>query len=100
MNLPPLLYAAIHWVVLTRHAVHGWSVLLLGSAPLLLMSLMPQGLWWIPGGPKNARRLRALIMVSGERNKYMPQGLWWIPGGHKNARHLRALIMVSRKKNK
>uniref|UniRef100_A0A7S3R236 Uncharacterized protein n=1 Tax=Dunaliella tertiolecta TaxID=3047 RepID=A0A7S3R236_DUNTE len=63
VGLPPALYAAIHWVVLLRHAVHVYSVLLLGSAPLLLLSLMPQGLWWLPGGPKTVRRLRAVIVV-------------------------------------
>ncbi|KAF5835484.1 hypothetical protein DUNSADRAFT_7324 [Dunaliella salina] len=63
VGLPPTLYAAIHWVVLLRHAVHVYSVLLLGSAPLLLLSLMPQGLWWLPGGPKTVRRLRSIIVV-------------------------------------
>jgi hypothetical protein len=40
-----------------------FSVLLLGSAPMLMLSIMPQGLWWLPGGPKRTRRLRAGIMV-------------------------------------
>jgi hypothetical protein len=28
-----------------------------------MLSIMPQGLWWLPGGPKRTRRLRAGIMV-------------------------------------
>eukprot|EP00798_Chlamydomonas_sp_ICE-L_P014360 gene14360-20357_t len=49
VGLPPAMYAAIHWVVLLRHMVHVYSLVLLVSLPLLYVSLLPQGLWWMKG---------------------------------------------------
>lgn len=61
--LPPATYAAIHWVVLWRHVVHLYSLLLLGCVPALVIAVMPQGMWWLPGGPRAARMLRVTVTV-------------------------------------
>eukprot|EP00798_Chlamydomonas_sp_ICE-L_P021510 gene21510-28493_t len=63
--LPGATYAAIHWVVLFRHSVHVYSLLLLLSVPLLYVSMLPQGLWWIPGkGPSVVFAQKVIIGVA------------------------------------
>lgn len=64
--LPPLMYAALHWTLLLQHLVHIYSLLLLGSVPLLFVALIPNGLWWLPGSPAVANFLRSVLLtVSG-----------------------------------
>jgi len=63
LALPAAVYASIHWVVLWRQPVHVYSLLLLGCVPALAVALMPQGLWWLPGGPRAQRLARNTIVV-------------------------------------
>jgi hypothetical protein len=63
-TLPPLLYSTVHMTVLFRHSVHLYSVLLLGSAPAVVISLSPRGLWWLPGSPRVAGLLKAALLTA------------------------------------
>ncbi len=65
-GMPPAVYAAVHWELLARHAVHAHSLLLLGCGPLLVLALVPAGLWWLPGGRRTRATIRALLMVSAQ----------------------------------
>ena len=56
--LPAGMYAAMHAAVLLRW-LHLWSMLLLGGLPLLYLTLVRDGLWWLPGPP-------ALVRHAGE----------------------------------
>jgi hypothetical protein len=62
--MPPALYMAIHYVVFFRHVIHLYSVLLLGCVPALVVAIIPQGLWWLPGPPALVRFLRNTLLVS------------------------------------
>ncbi|KAJ9506464.1 hypothetical protein QJQ45_019460, partial [Haematococcus lacustris] len=61
--LPPALYAGVHWAVLTRHAAHGYSLLLLACGPALLLAVSPMGLWWLPGSSRAVRLMRNMVLV-------------------------------------
>lgn len=62
VTLPAASYIAIHWAVLDRW-MHLWAVLLLGSAPLALLALLPGGLWWLPGPPAVVKGLQRLLLA-------------------------------------
>jgi hypothetical protein len=59
---PALCYMAIHASVI-NHWMHFWSMLILGSAPLLYICAIPQGLWWVPMPPRLITGLSRLLMV-------------------------------------
>eukprot|EP00884_Botryococcus_braunii_P004652 jgi/Botrbrau1/14188/Bobra.182_3s0121.1 len=62
--LPPLEYVVIHWH--TRfQLVHAWALLCLTAGPLLFLTWLREGLWWLPmrAGPKDALR-KALLLLS------------------------------------
>lgn len=59
---PAVCYMAIHTSVL-NHWLHFWSMLILGSAPLLYICALPQGLWWVPMPPRLITGLSRLLMV-------------------------------------
>lgn len=63
-TLPPLLYSAVHLTVFFRHSVHFYSVLLLCSAPALIICMTPKGLWWLPGSPRIAGLLRTALLIA------------------------------------
>ncbi len=54
--LPPVVYAATHHVSLF-HWVHFWSLLLLGSGPLLFITILKGGAraWKLDSAPTDAR---------------------------------------------
>lgn len=59
---PAACYLAIHAAVI-NHWMHVWSLLILGSAPLLYICAIPQGLWWVPMPPRLITGLSRLLMV-------------------------------------
>lgn len=59
---PAACYLGIHASVLD-HWMHFWSLLILGSAPLLYICALPQGLWWVPMPPRLITGLSRLLMV-------------------------------------
>lgn len=61
--VPPAVYAAVHWTLLSRHVLHVYSLLLLGGGPAMLLCMLPEGLWWLAGEQHARRVLRATIMV-------------------------------------
>lgn len=61
---PATCYLAIHASVLS-HWMHFWSLIILGSAPLLYICALPQGLWWVPMPPRLITGLSRLLMVLG-----------------------------------
>jgi hypothetical protein len=60
--MPAACYLAIHASVLT-HWMHFWSLLILGSAPLLYICAIPHGLWWVPMSPRLITGLSRLLMM-------------------------------------
>ncbi len=64
VSVPALMYVALHWTLLTRHALHLYSVLLLSAGPAVLICLAPRGLWWLPGPPRVVSLLRMLLLTS------------------------------------
>jgi hypothetical protein len=59
---PAACYLAIHATVMYSW-MHFWSVIILGSAPLLYICAIPQGLWWVPMPPRLITGLSRLLMV-------------------------------------
>jgi len=59
---PAACYLGIHASVL-HHWMHLWSLLILGSAPLLYICAIPRGLWWVPMPPRLITGLSRLLMV-------------------------------------
>jgi hypothetical protein len=59
---PATCYLAIHASVI-NHWIHFWSLLILGTAPLLYLCAIPQGLWWVPMPPRLITGLSRLLMV-------------------------------------
>lgn len=77
---PATCYLAIHASVI-NHWMHFWSLLILGSAPLLYICAIPQGLWWVPMPPRLITGLSRLLMVlaafgllAGERVGVLARG--------------------------
>jgi hypothetical protein len=62
-TLPAATYLATHWAVAT-HWVHLWSLLLLGSGPLVFVSALRDGLWWLGEGRAVAALRRLLLLAS------------------------------------
>eukprot|EP00887_Chlorella_sp_A99_P005591 scaffold1.g5591.t1 len=64
--LPAGVYAATHAAVLGEGWVHFWSLLLLGSGPLLFVTCLQDGLWWLGrgGGVDAARRVVLLASLA------------------------------------
>lgn len=60
---PPLTYLAAHHQVIWSWT-HLWSIMLLMSGPLLFMSAIPQGLWWLGDGGIALAAKRALVLIS------------------------------------
>lgn len=59
--LPAGVYAAIHSANLFQW-VHLWSILLLSAGPLLFLSALPKGLWWL-GHSAAADALRRMLLL-------------------------------------
>lgn len=59
---PAICYLAIHASVINNW-MHFWSLLILGSVPLLYICAIPQGLWWVPMPPRLITGLSRLLMV-------------------------------------
>lgn len=59
--LPAVTYAAVHSANIFQW-VHLWSLLLVGSGPLLFVSSMKNGLWWL-GKSATADALRSLFVL-------------------------------------
>eukprot|EP00879_Flechtneria_rotunda_P012843 GHRR01013409.1.p1 GENE.GHRR01013409.1~~GHRR01013409.1.p1 ORF type:complete len:1004 (+),score=317.90 GHRR01013409.1:346-3357(+) len=60
--LPATSYYAIHAAVI-NHWLHFWSVLVLLSAPVVYLSAVPDGLWWLPMSPRFVKGMSRLLLV-------------------------------------
>ncbi len=59
---PTLTYVAAHNETIFSW-VHAWSIVLLSSMPLLCMSALPKGLWWLGGSGAASACKRVLVLV-------------------------------------
>lgn len=62
LAMPAACYLAIHASVIS-HWMHLWSLMILGSGPLLYICALPNGLWWVPMSPRLVVGLSRLLMV-------------------------------------
>lgn len=62
-GLPVAVYLATHWAVIFSW-VHIWSLLLLGSAPLVFVCSLQNGLWWLGEGRAVAALRRVVLLAS------------------------------------
>lgn len=62
-TLPPAVYAATHHLVLFQW-VHFWSLMLLFSGPLLVITTFRDGLWWLGSGTAVDALRRLLLLLS------------------------------------
>lgn len=62
VGMPALLYLASH-ISMLGHWVHFWSLLLLGSGPLLFLTVLPSGLWWLPGSERSQQAWRSILLL-------------------------------------
>ncbi|WPT14438.1 hypothetical protein PSENEW3_00000568 [Picochlorum sp. SENEW3] len=63
LSMPAFVYVAAHNAVIMSWT-HLWAVLLLVFGPILFMSSIPQGLWWMGDGPVANAMRRILVLVS------------------------------------
>jgi hypothetical protein len=62
-TLPPAVYTATHHLVLFQW-VHFWSLMLLFSGPLLVITTFRDGLWWLGSGTAVDALRRLLLLLS------------------------------------
>ncbi|KAK9785342.1 hypothetical protein WJX73_005937 [Symbiochloris irregularis] len=60
--LPLAMYLATHWGQLLE-SVNLWSLVLLGSAPLLLITCLQDGLWWLPLPHAQQHLVRRVLLL-------------------------------------
>ncbi|KAI3433444.1 hypothetical protein D9Q98_003258 [Chlorella vulgaris] len=61
-TLPVAVYFTTHWAAIFQW-VHLWSLLLLASGPLLLVTSLKDGLWWLGEG-RAVNALRRLLLLA------------------------------------
>ncbi|PSC73750.1 no exine formation 1 [Micractinium conductrix] len=61
--LPVGVYLATHWAVIFQW-VHLWSLLLLASGPLVFVTSLQDGLWWLGSGRAVTALRRLLLLAS------------------------------------
>ncbi|CAK0743676.1 hypothetical protein CVIRNUC_001488 [Coccomyxa viridis] len=60
--LPPLLYLVAHRHVIAQ-SQHLWGLLLLASAPLVLLTVLQEGLWWLPLSGRQREAVRKAVLL-------------------------------------